>query len=160
MDGLTASKQGPSAIGGVLRQVSRADSPTARDQTALLHGTKSPVVLVVDDDREQVRQIASFLTHRGILTIGETDGGAAIQTIQRTAPMVVIMDVNMPELNGIETARLIAALPETPKIILMSGETDWIVEANSAGLDVFAVVDKPIPLRAVELFVRKAIKAF
>jgi len=64
------------------------------------------VVLIVDDDRQQAEQIASFLTRYGISVVQEDNGFAAVNTIRRVQPAVVVMDVRMPGLDGIGAAKL------------------------------------------------------
>ncbi len=112
-----------------------------------------PLVMIVDDDREQAEQIASFLSRFGISVVQEDNGFAAVNTMRREKPAVVIMDVRMPGLDGIKAANL----DYKPKIILMSGYADQVKRATEEGLDVFAVVDKPLPLRVLVRFVQNAL---
>lgn len=116
-----------------------------------------PLVMIVDDDREQAEQIASFLSRFGISVVQEDNGFAAVNTMRREKPTVVIMDVRMPGLDGIKAAQLAANLDYKPKIILMSGYADQVKRATEEGLDVFAVVDKPLPLRVLVRFVQNAL---
>lgn len=116
-----------------------------------------PLVMIVDDDREQAEQIASFLSRFGISVTQEDNGFAAVNTMRREKPAVVIMDVRMPGLDGIKAAQLAANLDYKPKIILMSGYADQVKRATEEGLDVFAVVDKPLPLRVLVRFVQNAL---
>ncbi|MEP4379164.1 MAG: response regulator [Alphaproteobacteria bacterium] len=116
-----------------------------------------PLVMIVDDDREQAEQIASFLSRFGISVAQEDNGFAAVNTMRREKPAVVIMDVRMPGLDGIKAAQLAANLDYKPKIILMSGYADQVKRATEEGLDVFAVVDKPLPLRVLVRFVQNAL---
>ena len=116
-----------------------------------------PLVMIVDDDREQAEQIASFLSRFGISVTQEDNGFAAVNTMRREKPAVVIMDVRMPGLDGIKAAQLAANLDYNPKIILMSGYADQVKWATEEGLDVFAVVDKPLPLRVLVRFVQNAL---
>lgn len=118
---------------------------------------KDPQVLVVDDDPEQLRQIAGFLQSRGIAVLTELDGKAAIAAIGHHAPKVVVMDVNMPGMDGIEAARQAMGAVKRPLIILMSGEPEKIQKAGASGVEVFAVIDKPVPLRVLEQFIRRAL---
>jgi len=115
------------------------------------------VVLVVDDDPLQADQIASFLQKHDISVAVETNGFAAVQAMKRLRPVVVVMDVKMPGLDGIEAARLASRLKPKPKIILISGYPDAVFRANQARVEVFAVVDKPVPLRLLVKFVEKAL---
>ena len=118
---------------------------------------QQPLVMIVDDDVEQAGQIAAFLSRFGIAVAMEDNGFAAINTMRRDKPAVVIMDVRMPGLDGIKAAQLAANLDYKPKIILMSGYADQVKRASEEGLDVFAVVDKPLPLRVLVRFVQNAL---
>ncbi|MBT5414506.1 MAG: response regulator [Rhodospirillaceae bacterium] len=117
---------------------------------------KDPQVLVVDDDPEQLRQIAGFLQGRGIAVLSELDGQAAIAAIKHHGPKVVVMDVNMPGMDGIEAAREAMSVANRPVVILMSGEPDKVRKASASDVEVFAVIDKPVPLRVLEQFIRRA----
>lgn len=118
---------------------------------------QQPLVMIVDDDQEQASQIATFLSRFGISVAQEDNGFAAVNTMRRDKPAVVIMDVRMPGLDGIKAAQLAANLDYKPKIILMSGYADQVKRATQEGLDVFAVVDKPLPLRVLVRFVQNAL---
>ena len=122
-----------------------------------LRPAKKSAVLVVDDDPLQVDQITGYLRRRGVDVRGAQDGASALSAMAIDQPAVVVMDINMPGLTGIETAREMSKLPYKPKIILVSGEPDRVAEANASGIAVFASVDKPVPLRALEAFIRKAL---
>ena len=118
---------------------------------------QAPRVLVVDDDPGQLRQIAGFLQSRGIPVLTELDGEEALAAIAQHAPKVVVMDVNMPGLDGIEAARLAANQGHRPLVILMSGEPSKVRQASASDVEVFAVIDKPVPLRVLEQFIRRAL---
>lgn len=116
-----------------------------------------PTVLIVDDDRAQAEQIAAFLSRFGIFVLIEDNGFAAVNTIRRADPAVVIMDVRMPGLDGIKAMQLASAPGSKAKFILMSGYADQLQRAAEEGLDVFALVDKPLPLRVLVRFVQGAL---
>lgn len=115
-------------------------------------------VIVVDDDPLQRRQLIDCLSDLGIDVMQEEEGNAALSTIKRLHPAVVIMDVRMPVLDGIAAAQVIPTLGYKPKIILMTGDPDSLYRANTSKLDVFAVIEKPIPLRTLSRFVLKALE--
>jgi DNA-binding NtrC family response regulator len=115
-------------------------------------------VLVVDDDPLQRMQLIDCLSDLGIEVLQEEEGNAALATIKRVHPAVVIMDVRMPVLDGIAAAQVIPTLGYHPKIILMTGDPDSLYRANTTKLDIFAVIEKPIPLRTLSRFVLKALE--
>ena len=116
-------------------------------------------MLIVDDDPEQSGQIASFLSRQGITVAEACNAFAALNTIKKVEPAVVVMDVQMPGLDGIDAARLAARTPGRPRIILMSGHGEEVRRAVRDEAEVFAVVDKPLPLRVLTRFIRNALDA-
>ena len=115
------------------------------------------MILIVDDDREQAEQIGTFLSKFGISVLLEDNGFAAVNTIRRVQPAVVLMDVRMPGLDGIKAAQLASSPENKAKIILMSGYADQIKRASEEELDVFAVIDKPLALRVLIRFIQAAL---
>ena len=64
----------------------------------------------------------------------------------------------MPTMDGLTAARRIVDMPWQPKVILMSGFDDSVRLANKADLPVFAVLEKPVPLRLLARFVWDALE--
>ncbi|NIT58123.1 MAG: response regulator, partial [Aliifodinibius sp.] len=68
---------------------------------------KSYVVLIVDDDDDVRELLRVELELEGYTTITAGNGAEAISTIHRISPDVILMDVLMPEMNGIEVIEII-----------------------------------------------------
>ena len=117
----------------------------------------SRTVLIVDDDPIQRRNIRDYLALRGIAADTEDNGFSAVNRVKKTRPAIVLLDIRMPGLDGVEAARHIGRIEPKPKIILMSGYPDAIYDANASDLDVFAVIQKPVPLRILAAFVERAL---
>lgn len=117
----------------------------------------SRCVLVVDDDPLQRIQLMDCLADLGIEVLQEEEGSAALETIRRARPAVIIMDVRMPVLDGIAAAQAIAQVDYKPRVILMTGDPQSVYRANTTDLDVFAVLEKPVPLRTLSKFILKAL---
>ena len=118
---------------------------------------KSKAVLVVGDDIEAVRLVAEALKMDGVTIYKELSGTGAIATIQELRPRVLIIDINMPRIDGIQVAEMAVSANPAAKIILMSGDFDAVARANRARVAVHAVVDKPVPVRQLRRFVREAL---
>jgi two-component system response regulator AtoC len=114
-------------------------------------------VVIVDDDEALARQIVAFLTRSGIPALHEGDGMSAVETVRQRRPDVVVMDIDMPGMDGVEAAKIIASEAPQTRLILMSGYIDQMRRANAAGVDVFAIVDKPLPLHMLVRFIRDAL---
>jgi DNA-binding NarL/FixJ family response regulator len=102
----------------------------------------SPVrVLLVDDDqlmRAGLRSVISSDEHSEV--VGEaSDGRIAVQRVRALAPDLVLMDVRMPDLDGIAATReVLAACPEVKVVILTTFEHDkYIFDAINAGASGF-----------------------
>ena len=102
-------------------------------------------VLVVDDQRLTREGIHAFLRMiPEVEWVGEAvNGRDAIGLVVDMRADVVVMDVQMPVMNGIEaTSRIKSEMPGV-KIIILSGEIDYLVDALAAGADAFLVKGGP-----------------
>jgi DNA-binding NarL/FixJ family response regulator len=106
------------------------------------------VRVMIVDDTELVRDgLRMALEGPGIEIVGEAgDGAAGVAEAARLRPDVVLMDVRMPELDGIEATRRIVALGEPPVRVLMLTTFDlseYLLEALDAGVSGFTLKDTP-----------------
>ncbi len=105
-------------------------------------------VLLVDDQslvRAGFRMILD--AERDIEVVGEAgDGAQAVEQARELRPDVILMDVRMPELDGIEATRRIAAIPELGSKVVMLTTFDmdeYVLEAFRAGASGFLLKDTP-----------------
>jgi DNA-binding NtrC family response regulator len=119
--------------------------------------TSRPDVLVVDDDPSQCLEIAEYLNRRGFNVLEANDATSALHIMETRMPRVVISDIAMPEINGISLTRKAQAKGSATKIILMSGNSDMVREANVQHSGAFAVIHKPVPLRMLASFVERVV---
>jgi CheY-like chemotaxis protein len=106
-------------------------------------------VLIVDDNQFMRKIIRNILTNIGIKSVSEAvDGLAGLEHIRLHAPDIVILDWEMPMLNGAELMRIVRnpstfPLPDIPIIMLTSHLERWrVMEATKLGVHEF--VAKPI----------------
>ena len=108
--------------------------------------------LVVDDARVAAATIAQALQLLGYETEVAYGSRPALESLARRIPDVILLDINMPGVDGMEVCRHLRREPRTAKtvIIAMSSETqaETVNLAYKAGADVF--LSKPIEIDALE----------
>jgi two-component system, NarL family, response regulator NreC len=96
-----------------------------------------PTRLLLAEDHVLVRQgLRVLLEQAGMVVIGEaSDGLEALQLAQVHQPDVAIMDITMPHLNGLETARRLREVAPQTKVLVLSMHTEepYVLEALQAG---------------------------
>ncbi|MEV5754742.1 response regulator transcription factor [Actinoallomurus sp. NPDC052308] len=107
---------------------------------------REPLRVVIADDQALVRTgFAMILAAEGIDVVGEAaDGGKAVDEVRRTRPDVVLMDIRMPEVDGLEaTRRILSAGPYVPRVIILTTfDLDrYVYAALSAGASGFLLKD-------------------
>jgi len=79
-------------------------------------------VLIVDDHEPFRRAARELLTAEGYEVVGEAgDGASAVSEARRLAPAIVLLDVQLPDVDGFEVARRLAAAGHAGATILVSG---------------------------------------
>lgn len=111
--------------------------------------------IVIAEDEEHIGKLILFkLKKEGFEISWETDGKAALETIQKTVPDLVILDVMMPKMNGFEVLKAVKSddsLKHIPVVMLTAmGQESNIVSAIDAGAADYIVK----PFRPNELLVR------
>lgn len=114
-------------------------------------------VLVVDDDLELLGLIGYALRQAGYLVVDAGDGEAALAAFERESPALVILDVNLPRLGGLEVCRRLRAASKVPIMMLTvrSAEEDQ-VQALDLGADDY--LTKPFSPRTLLARVRALLR--
>jgi CheY-like chemotaxis protein len=112
-------------------------------------------IMLVDDEREFVQTLSERLMTRHIPTTVEYSGEAALETIKERAPEVMILDLKMPGINGIEVLRRVKSEhPEVEVIILTGHGSDADREACMA-MGAYAYLEKPVDIDALSDAIRQ-----
>ena len=123
--------------------------------------TRQARVLVVDDDRAILGLISQYLAHEGYQAVAVDSGPAALARIDEGGIDLVILDVRMPGMDGLEVCRRIRAqghLSRLPVIFLTADQHDELKEALSLEAGGNEYLLKPISRRVLALRVRNLLK--
>ena len=115
-------------------------------------------VLIVDDEEELVTTIAERLQIRGIQAETATDGETALKMIEENPPQVVVLDVMMPGIGGIEILQRMKAQNLQIPVILLTGygSTEQGLEGMREGA--FDYLMKPCDLNNLISKIQEAVK--
>ena len=116
-----------------------------------------PKVLVVDDDPSLLKAMRIGLTARGDEVVMAHTGTEAISQVALVLPDLVILDLGLPDMDGIEVCRRIRAFSAVPIVVLSAyGDERRKVEALDSGADDF--VTKPFGMAELEARLRVALR--
>jgi two-component system nitrogen regulation response regulator NtrX len=118
--------------------------------------TKRTTVLIVDDEAGIRESLSSILTEEGYQTEGVASGEEALATLERLAVDVVLLDVWLPGIDGLETLGRIQTLPQRPTVIMISGHGNIETAVRATKLGAFDFVEKPLSLDKIVVLVRNA----
>jgi two-component system, OmpR family, KDP operon response regulator KdpE len=114
-------------------------------------------ILIVDDEAQIARVLRAGLTARGYEVRSASDGALALAALDEWGPDLVVTDLSMPGIDGIELCRRIRARSEVPVIVLsVKGEEQTKVAALDAGADDY--VTKPFGMDELLARVRAALR--
>ena len=115
-------------------------------------------ILVVDDELEIREILDTFLTGEGYEVIQASSGEEALELAEKENPQIIIMDVKMPGIGGIETCRRLKTQEKTGSIpiIMVTAHKDRDVEAFVEGADDFVI--KPFSMDDVSLRVKSMLR--
>jgi DNA-binding response OmpR family regulator len=108
-------------------------------------------ILVVDDDPKTVRLVRTYLEREGMSVISAADGRTAVEMAREHEPALIVLDVMLPELDGVAVTRILRHDSEVPVLMLSArGGVDDRVFGIGEGADDYL----PKPFSPAELVVR------
>lgn len=120
-----------------------------------------PVVLVVDDEAVIADTLAVILSQHGFATMVAYDGKSALQIAELVPPDLLLTDVIMPDISGVDLAIALRRLLPGCKVLLFSGQASTVDQLAAAGDSAsdFTVLSKPIHPRQLLAQVSNALES-
>ena len=104
--------------------------------------TKRPRVLVAEDHADMAKAICRLLALECEIVGRVEDGSAVVEAAQRLRPDVIVVDLNLPSVNGLEVCRQITLTNPEMKVIVFTAMNDPDVRARAFELGASAFVSK------------------
>jgi DNA-binding response OmpR family regulator len=115
-------------------------------------------VLVVDDDRTVSDVVCRYLEHAGYQVDHVGDGGAALAAVAQAPPHLVVLDLMLPVLDGLEVCRRLRARPDGVPIIMLTARGDEADRILGLQLGADDYLSKPFSPRELVLRVRSVLR--
>jgi DNA-binding response OmpR family regulator len=113
-------------------------------------------ILLVDDEEEFVTTLRERLRMRGLNTVVAFNGHQALEIVEQVGPEIVVLDLNMPDLDGFEVMRRIKKNHPATQVIILSGHGSSQDEAMAKLMGAFKYLQKPTNLDLLVQTIRQA----
>lgn len=117
-------------------------------------------VLLAEDEENLGSLLETFLRGRGHLVTRVRDGRAALDALRAQAFDVALLDIVMPEMDGLEVLRAVGGLPVPPEAVVMTGNGTIDTALTAMQLGAYDYVTKPYRMAEVDLLVLRAAEKF
>jgi two-component system, NtrC family, nitrogen regulation response regulator NtrX len=116
-------------------------------------------ILIVDDERGIRDSLSGVLADEGYSASSAESGEAGLDLIRKTAFDVVLLDIWMPGIDGLDTLQKIRALENPPEVIMISGHGTIETAVRATKLGAYDFLEKPLSIERTLLVVKNAIES-
>jgi len=113
-------------------------------------------ILVIDDEDSIRKLLKISLTHKGYEVVIAEDGEKGIEAFQREKPHIVLTDIKMPGIDGIEVLKQIKGLYPDTQVIVITGHGDMQSAVEALQLDASDFINKPITDDELSIALKRA----
>ncbi len=117
-------------------------------------------VLIVEDEKVTRAMLAGILEKEGLQVVEAIDGSQAVDRFQRELPAVVILDLIMPVMDGIETMRVLKEIDPAIPVIISSASGDTATAVETMKLGAYDFLVKPVEPGKLIITVRRALEKY
>src|SRR5438132_750858 len=114
-------------------------------------------ILIVDDDEALVKSLSGFLCDEGFNVSSTADGREALTLVHTVAPAVILLDVWLPGMDGVEILEALQAMHADVEVIVMSGYGNIATAVHMTKLGAFDYLEKPLSLYGVLAVIKRAL---
>ncbi len=107
-------------------------------------------VLVVDDEPDSVELLQEFLTGKGYEIVTASNGEEALRKVKEERPHLVLLDVRMPDMNGLDVLRKVREFDQEVGVIMVTAVSEEDTGRQALKLGAFDYIVKPLNLEYLE----------
>jgi DNA-binding response OmpR family regulator len=109
-----------------------------------------PRVLVVDDEPDAVELLQEFLTAKGYAVLTASNGEDALRKLKEERPHLILLDIRMPKMNGIEVLRRVREIDHEVGVIMVTAVHEEETGRQALKLGAFDYITKPLDFQYLE----------
>ncbi len=109
-----------------------------------------PRVLIVDDEPDFVELLREFLSAKGYEVAAAYDGEEALRKVKEDRPHLILLDVRMPKMNGLEVLRQVREIDHEVGVIMVTAVDEEETGRQALKLGAFDYMTKPLDLKYLE----------
>jgi anti-anti-sigma factor len=113
-------------------------------------------ILVIDDEKPTLTMFRLLLSAEGYTVLTAENGREGLAVFEREKPPLVVTDIKMPGMDGIEVLKRIKELDARTEVIVVTGHGDMDLAIQALNLDATDFINKPIQRHALEQALRRA----
>jgi CheY-like chemotaxis protein len=119
---------------------------------------QTPSLLITDDDPAFRETLRVVFEPKGFRTLLAGDGEEALKIVHNDTVHVVLLDMHMPKLTGLETLRMLKEFRAMLPCILLSAQLDELIVEQARRAHAYSVLSKPVTVRQITYVVRQALQ--
>lgn len=119
---------------------------------------EAPSLLITDDDRAFRETLQGVFEPQGFRTLLAGDGEEALSIVRNEEVHLLLLDMHMPKLTGLETLRRVKRVKSILPCILLSAQLDDLLIEQARLAQAFSVLPKPVTMRQITGVVRVALE--
>lgn len=113
-------------------------------------------IVIIDDEQNICLSLCNILEDEGYNCYAEQDPYKGLEMVENHLPDVVLLDVSMPEINGLEVLERIRGIDKSIQVIMISGHSGISEAVKAIKLGAYDFLEKPLSLPKIKITVKKA----
>jgi DNA-binding NtrC family response regulator len=118
----------------------------------------SSLILIIEDERLLCKQLHKALTQEGYSVITSFEGNEGLQIAKKENPDLVLLDLKLPDRNGLEVLKTFSSFEQSPTTIMMTAHGSVEVAVSAIRDGAYDFIEKPFPLDKLKVMVRNALR--
>ncbi|HZX13384.1 MAG TPA: sigma-54 dependent transcriptional regulator, partial [Thermodesulfobacteriota bacterium] len=119
----------------------------------------SELILIVDDEKFLCRQLEKALSQEGYSVISASTGKEGTEIAKKESPAVILLDLKLPDADGLEILQFISTLEPHPTTIIMTAHGNIEVAVSAIKIGAYDFIEKPFHVDKLKVIIRNAISA-